>query len=86
MSAASFLPPPLTEGIDGKGKKWRHEDGSVEMFRYLRTDNDIDLTGEYGLGAVDVTFIEEIMGGEPERTRTGLAPGNFYLYGVLNTT
>ena len=29
-------------GIDKKGKKWRHEDGSVLMFRHLLTVNEID--------------------------------------------
>ena len=59
-----FLILYLFTGIDGKGKKWRHEDGSVEMFRYLREDNDIDLVGEFGLDAVDVIFIEEIISGQ----------------------
>ena len=69
-------------GIDGKGKKWRHEDGSVEMFRYLRADNDIDLSGEYGFDAMDITFIEEIIAGTRESERQGREKSKFFLYGV----
>lgn len=72
-------------GIDGKGKKWRHEDGSVEMFRYLRADNDIDLSGDYGLDDVDVTFIEEIIAGTGESQRKGRQKSKFFLYGVLRS-
>jgi len=69
------------EGLDGKGKKWRHEDGSVEMFRYLLADNDIDMRGEYGMEEADMTFIEEIISGTCESQRRGRARSKFFLYG-----
>lgn len=80
-SLCLFLILYLFTGIDGKGKKWRHEDGSVEMFRYLREDNDIDLVGEFGLDTVDVIFIEEIISGTKEGQRKGRDKSKFFLYG-----
>jgi len=68
-----------------KSHGWRHEDGSVNMFRYILKTHNIDL-GQYGLSPLDQTFIEEIIGGEPESSRTGRAPDKFYLYDVVNNT
>ena len=69
-------------GIDGKGKKWRHEDGSVEMFRYLLVDNQIDLRGNFGFDDVDILFIEEIISGTSEELRAGRGREKFFLYGA----
>ena len=80
-----FIKEMFPKGLDGHGSKWRHEDGSVAMFRYMLDDNDIDLQ-DYGLSKQDQIFIEEIIGGEKERTRTGRAPDKFYLYDVVNNT
>eukprot|EP01034_Spumella_vulgaris_P024574 gene24574-30939_t len=64
---------------------WRHEDGSVNMFNHLLTANSIDLS-EYGLSAVDKTFIEEIINGTDESARKGRSFEKFYLYDIVNNT
>ena len=51
------------------------------MFRYLLSDNDIDVTGEYGLDVGDMTFIEEIIAGTKEKHRKGRDRSKFFLYG-----
>jgi len=80
-----FIKTMFPNGLDGKGTEWRHEDGSVEMFKYILKANGIILS-QYGLSPVDQIFIEEIIGGERERTRKGRAPDKFYLYDVVNNT
>ena len=80
-----FIKEMFPNGLDGEGSKWRHEDGSVAMFRYMLADNDISLQ-RYGLSANDQEFIEEIIGGTMERKRIGRAPDKFYLYDIVNNT
>ena len=64
-------------------KEWRHEDASVEMLRYILSDNNLNLS-EYGLSAVDLTFIEEIIRGTKEKDRIGRPREKFYLYDIVN--
>ena len=40
--------------------RWRHEDGSVDMLRYILCSKGIRLS-DYGLSDKDVTFIEEMI-------------------------
>ena len=61
-----FIKKMFSDGIDGQGKSWRHETGSVMMFRHLLKKNNINLI-EYGLSDKDQLFIEEIIDGIPER-------------------
>lgn len=79
-----FIKSMYPNGLDGNGKSWRHEDGSVEMFRYLLSDNSIDLVGDYGFDPIDVTFIEEIIRGTDESDRKGREESKFFLYDVVN--
>ena len=65
------------------GAKWRHEDGSVAMFRYLLDSNGIHLSS-YGLKAQDQLFIEEIIRGVKETERKGRLADKFYLYDIVN--
>lgn len=64
---------------------WRHEDGSVNMFNYILTTNNIDLS-DYGVTPLDKTFIEEIISGTPESQRKGRPSNKFYLYDIVNNT
>ena len=84
-----FIKDIYTKGLEKKNgneaKWWRHEDGSVQMFRLILEANGIDLQ-QYGLSPQDQTFIEEIIGGEKEKTRKGRGPEKFYLYDIVNNT
>lgn len=64
---------------------WCHEDGSIRMFRYLLSENNIDLS-QYNLSAQDQTFIEEMIEGKEEEKRVGRPKGKFYLYDIVNNT
>lgn len=66
-----------------KDISWRHEDGSVQMFRRLLLENDIFLQ-DYGLTHIDRLFIEEIIGGVKEAERRGRHKDKFYLYDIVN--
>jgi deoxynucleoside triphosphate triphosphohydrolase SAMHD1 len=66
---------PFSHVYDGvflslMNKRWRHEEGSVNMLRYLLQINDIRLE-HYGLDAKDQLFIEEIILGIKESHRKG---------------
>lgn len=63
----------------------RHEDCSVMILRHLLKANDID-PQLYGLTALDVTFIEEIIRGTAETDRIGRQHDKFYLYDVVNNS
>lgn len=65
--------------------KWRHEDGSVSMFRHLLVQNKIRLS-EFGINDKDQVFIEEIIGGTKEEDRKGRAADKFFLYDIVNNT
>ena len=65
--------------------KWRHEDGSVRMLKYLLKDNHIN-TANYGLDATDETFIYEIISGTGESKRVGRSSSKFYLYDIVNNS
>ena len=65
--------------------KWRHEDGSVQMIKYLLKKNKIRLS-TYGLSEVDILFIEEIIGGVTEASRRGRGPEKFFLYDIVNNS
>ena len=80
-----FIKRMHPNGVHGDGKKWRHEDGSVKMFRHLLRVNKIDLT-KYGLTNIDQVFIEEIIGGVEGANRRGRGPNKFFLYDIVNNT
>ncbi|CAM9143246.1 unnamed protein product [Chrysoparadoxa australica] len=63
---------------------WKHEQGSVDMFRYMLQANGIDLQEE-GLSPVDVIFIEEMILGTAEG-RKGRPPEKGFLYDIVNNT
>jgi HD superfamily phosphohydrolase len=64
---------------------WRHEDGSVQMLKYLLGKNRIDHR-EYGLNDRDLLFIEEIIAGTKEADRRGRGYEKFYLYDIVNNS
>lgn len=78
-----FIKKMYPNGIDTKGRKWRHEDGSVAMFQHLLTRNSIVLS-EYGLTQIDQIFIEEIIGGDS--IRQGRPKEKHFLYDIVNNT
>lgn len=81
-----FIKAMYPEGLKNKdGSKWRHEDGSVQMFRHILADNNIILE-EFGLNAQDQLFIEEIIQGTAESERRGRGPEKFFLYDIVNNT
>jgi HD superfamily phosphohydrolase len=80
-----FIKRMHPQGVHGDGKKWRHEEGSVKMFRHLLEVNKIDLT-KYGLSPTDQLFIEEIIGGVEGVHRMGRGPNKFFLYDIVNNT
>ena len=81
-----FIKAMFPDGLKNKdGSVWRHEDGSVQMFRYILEDNDINLH-EYGLSDVDKILIEEIIMGTKEHKRRGRRAEKFFLYDIVNNT
>jgi deoxynucleoside triphosphate triphosphohydrolase SAMHD1 len=62
--------------------EWKHEEGSVQMFRYILTENAITLS-DHGLTDKDVLFIEEIIRGMDESERKGRGSEKFFLYGAF---
>lgn len=69
------------------GIQWRHEQGSVDMFRYMLKANDIDLsTYQPPIAARDIVFIEEMILGTPQEDRKGRAPDKEFLYDIVNNT
>jgi HD superfamily phosphohydrolase len=64
---------------------WRHEDGSVQMLKYLLNKNRIDHR-EYELTDRDLLFIEEIIAGTKEADRRGRGYEKFYLYDIVNNS
>lgn len=78
-----FIKTMYPRGIDAKGNKWRHEDGSVRMLQHLLADNKIDIA-RYGLSPQDLLFIEEVIGGVKEEDRKGREPEKFFLYDIVN--
>ena len=81
-----FIKAMYPDGLKNKdGSKWRHEDGSVQMFRHILADNNINLE-EFGLSAKDQLFIEEIIQGTEESERQGRGPEKFFLYDIVNNT
>mmetsp|Transcript_582 Transcript_582/g.986 ORF Transcript_582/g.986 Transcript_582/m.986 type:complete len:707 (+) Transcript_582:1-2121(+) len=70
---------------DKSVKKWRHEDGSVAMFKHLLEANHINLS-DFGLDEADRIFIEEIISGVEEKDRIGRPAEKFYLYDIVNNT
>lgn len=77
-----FIKRMHPNGVHGDGKKWRHEDGSVNMFRHLLLVNKIN----HGLSDEDQLFIEEIIGGVDTTARRGREPNKFFLYDIVNNT
>lgn len=73
-----MYPSHSEDHIDG----WRHEDGSVQMLKYILKTNNININ-EYGLNDIDLLFIEEIISGTKEENRKGREPNKFFLYGNL---
>ncbi|KAG5179114.1 hypothetical protein JKP88DRAFT_201313 [Tribonema minus] len=66
------------------GIDWKHEQGSIDMLRFLLRDNNIDLR-KYGLQERDLVFIEElIMGVGPEKREGGRDSKKGFLYDVVN--
>lgn len=75
------------------GQKWKHEEGSVKMMRYLLAGGGggprraIDLTAyNPPLRAKDVRFIEEMILGTPEEEREGRGKDKEFLYDIVNNT
>jgi HD superfamily phosphohydrolase len=64
---------------------WRHEDGSVQMLKYLLKKNGISCA-DYNLSEVDLLFIEEIIAGTKEQDRRGRTSEKFYLYDIVNNS
>jgi hypothetical protein len=80
---------PFSHVFDGvfikacrKDIHWRHEDGSVMMFRYILRSGRIDMS-QYGIGLDDIVFIEEMISGTPPALRCGRPPSKFFLYGKI---
>jgi hypothetical protein len=73
------------QGIDGKGKHWRHEDGSVQMFQHILKKNNIDLV-DYSMTHLDKLFIEEMISGTKEANRLGRSKKLSFLYDIVNNT
>jgi deoxynucleoside triphosphate triphosphohydrolase SAMHD1 len=71
-----------SEGDGHSGDSWRHEDGSVQMLRYILKENEISVS-DYGLDDRDLLFIEEIISGTKEEDRKGRESKKFFLYGNL---
>jgi HD superfamily phosphohydrolase len=65
--------------------KSRHEDWSVNIFKYLIQANNIDLS-VHGLSPQDELFITEIISGTPESQRRGREADKFYLYDIVNNS
>jgi hypothetical protein len=63
--------------------RWRHEDGSVSMLRYILGSKGVSMA-DYGLTDRDLTFIEEMISGTPEVQRTGRSSNKFFLYDIVN--
>ena len=68
--------------------KWKHEEGSILMLRYLLEKNGIN-PAEFGVGQQDMLFIEEIIRGEEEKgdkgcTRRGREKEKWFLYDIVN--
>ena len=61
--------------------KWRHEDGSVNMLRYILSCKGID-PATHGLCEQDIVFIEEMIAGTAEEDRRGRTRSKAYLYGM----
>ena len=81
-----FIKAMFPDGLKNKdGSTWRHEDGSVQMFRYILEDNNINLR-DFGLSNEDQTFIEEIIQGTKEHERRGRGAEKFFLYDIVNNT
>jgi hypothetical protein len=76
-----FVKAMFPNGIDGAGKKWRHEDGSVNMLRYIISKNNINPSA-YGFSAADIAFVEEIIGGVNPNARVGRPRHKHFLYGM----
>ncbi|CAM9876164.1 unnamed protein product [Discosporangium mesarthrocarpum] len=71
------------------GIKWKHEQGSVDMLRYMLSSNGIDLSSfRPPLGARDLRSIEEMILGTPEGERVGggRGPEKGFLYDIVNNT
>lgn len=69
------------------GLEWKHERGSIDMFRFMLQDNKIDLSSfQPPLNAKDITFIEEMVLGTPEKERRGRGAEKEFLYDIVNNT
>lgn len=78
-----FMKAMWPDGVGENGATWKHEDGSIMMFRHLLDANGINLV-QYGLGDQDRLFIEEMISGLPESERQGRPPSKAFLYDVVN--
>jgi deoxynucleoside triphosphate triphosphohydrolase SAMHD1 len=65
--------------------KWRHEDGSADMLRYILSKNCIDIS-LYGLTSLDLLFIEEMIRGTKEAQRCGRSREKFFLYDIVSNS
>ncbi|CAC5395716.1 SAMHD1 [Mytilus coruscus] len=69
--------------------QWKHEEGSVMMFNFLRNDNDLEQEfKKYGLNDNDIAFIVEQIEGPKERNNgewpyKGREKAKEYLYEVV---
>jgi len=65
------------------GDVWEHEEGSIKMFEYLITDNNINLKN-WGIMENDILFIKEIIRGVDETKRRGRPSYKFWMYDIVN--
>jgi hypothetical protein len=77
-----FIKYMYPRGIDERGTKWRHEQGSIDMFRHIISQNQIDVS-TFGLTDVDMLFVEEIINGTPASLRRGRPTEKHFLYGNI---
>ncbi|KAF1777055.1 HD domain [Phytophthora cactorum] len=67
--------------------KWSHEQGSVDMFSYLLTENEISVE-DYGLTQQDVTFIKELIWADhcqiPTASTWTAVSDQRFLYDIVN--
>ncbi|CAI5747135.1 unnamed protein product [Peronospora destructor] len=83
-----FLDQLRKKKIIDEAFKWSHEQGSVDMFEFLLSQNDISVE-KYGLTQQDVMFIKELIWGGPLPDSNGVLCGRpsrnqRFLYDIVN--
>ncbi|CAI5725146.1 unnamed protein product [Peronospora effusa] len=83
-----FLDQLRKKKIIDEAFKWSHEQGSVDMFDFLLSQNNISVE-KYGLTQQDVVFIKELIWGGPLPDSNGVLCGRpsrdqRFLYDIVN--